>query len=197
MPGFVDRRIYPVTGSALATARRLAQGHLRGRRATLYVSSSPGGEANARVVAEQLARLGIEVDVRSFGSDVFVIRLGLPSEPYDMAIVSWSQDWPDPVEFVEPILHSRSIPTGVLSPLRWNVSHFSSARLDKRIDAAARLSGKPRARAFAQLEADVLRKDAPILPLYYVNDILFSSSHVACLTYSAAFTIDYAALCRR
>jgi hypothetical protein len=52
-------------------------------------------------------------------------------------------------------------------------------------------------RYFVQRTAGATQTDAPIVPMYYVNDILFSSERVGCVTYSPVFTIDFAALCRR
>lgn len=201
MPGFVDANVFPVDAPALGTARRLARGSLRGGRATLYVTTSPVGQGVGRVVQRDLARIGLRVDVRSVARPVLLIRLALPTERWDLAFFSWLQDWADPGEFLIPLLHGQSIPSG--TPwndifLSWNYSRFDDAAVNARLDAAARLTGARRHREFARIEADVLRRDAPVIPLFRSRQVIFVSAGTGCVVYNpAAIALSYGSLCRR
>jgi len=197
LPGFVDRRLYPTGGSNLVQARRLARGNVRGGDATLYVSSSPTALARGYAVQRALARIGMQVSIRPWGVDVFQLRLALPKEPYDMAIILGDEGWPDAGAFLYPILGASSVPGPVYDPLKYNFSRFRDAGFEHGFDLAQRLKGKARQNAFARLEAGVLTRAAPVAPLYYPNDVLFFSARIGCVTYNPTFTIDYAALCQR
>jgi peptide/nickel transport system substrate-binding protein len=197
LPGFVDRHLYPIGRPNLAEARRLARGNLRGGHATLYVSSSPTALARGNAVQRALARIGFHVSIRPWGVDVFQLRLALPKEPYDMAIILANQSWPDAGAFLYPILGARSIPGPVYDPLKYNFSRFRDSAFEQGFDVAERSSGKARQNAFARLEARVLTWAAPVAPIYYPNDVLFFSARIGCVTYNPTFTIDYAALCQR
>jgi ABC-type oligopeptide transport system substrate-binding subunit len=197
MPGFADRHLYPLDGPSLPTARRLARGHLRGAHAVLYVSSSPTALARGAAVQRELARIGLQVDIRSWAVDLFPLRLAAPNEPYDMTIISFAQSWPDPGAFLGPILDSRMIPAGLFNPLNWNFSRFKDTSVDARLRSASRLTRGARDDAYARLESDVLARQAPVASIYYLRDLIFVSSHIGCVTYNPVFTLDYAKLCRR
>jgi peptide/nickel transport system substrate-binding protein len=199
--GFVDSGIFPLDGPALATARRLARGNVRAGRALLYVGASPRGQATGRILQRDLGRIGLRVDVRAAARPVMLIRLALPTERWDLAVFSWFQDWADPGEFLIPILHGRSIPALAAWNdvfLSWNYSRFDDAGVNARLDAAARLEGEARLRAFARIEADVLRRHAPVIPLYQPNEVIFVSERTGCVVYNpAAAALSYGSLCRR
>ena len=114
-----------------------------------------------------------------------------------MAIVSVEEGWPDAGGFLGSMLRTRSIPSGTLDPLKANYARFSDPSFEKAFRQASRRSGRSRWAAFARLESDVLRRAAPVAPLYYQNDIVFVSARVGCVTYNPTLTIDLAAFCLR
>jgi peptide/nickel transport system substrate-binding protein len=197
VPGFHDAKIYPVRGPDLRTARRLARGHLHGRRGVLYTANNPISLKRAEIVQRDLETIGIHVDVRSFGTDVLRARLSIRHEPFDLAIIAWRQDWPDPWEFLVPLLHGRSAPTFPKLSFGFNYGRFNVAGYNRRMNVAAQESGQTRYRSFAALEREILQKQAPLAPLYYLRTYIFVSKRVGCVTFNTAFGMDYAAMCVR
>ena len=66
-PLSASRRVYPLDGPDLVTARRwLERAKLRPRKLTLYTANFPFSIASARVFSSNLLPLGIEVDVKAF-----------------------------------------------------------------------------------------------------------------------------------
>jgi peptide/nickel transport system substrate-binding protein len=202
MPGFRNVDLYPLDKPDLESARRLASGHLRGAHAILYVSDVSPADRRARIIQSNLAEIGLQVEVKVITLNVLLYRLSQPNEPYDLVYTGWSQDYPDPTDFLVPILHSRSIPKGSPATLAeasfdHNYSRLADRVLDRRLNAAASLSDNKRLRAFSNIEIDTLRTTAPIAPLFNPTEFLFFSDRVGCVTYSPVFGIDLAALCEK
>jgi ABC-type oligopeptide transport system substrate-binding subunit len=175
MPGFVDRGIFPLAGPNLRVARRLARGHLRNRRAVLYSGASSRAMRTAQVVAYNLKQIGLEVEIKSFAIDVLNAKLtNTPGEPYDIAQGAWAADYPDPFNFLEPLL-------GRGSKANW--SHVDDASVERRLHDAERLTGPARYQAFGNLEQDVLRTQAPYAPWAVQTGLLFVSRRVGCVTF--------------
>jgi hypothetical protein len=61
--GFKERQVYPLNGD-LPRAKALADGNLRGGKAVLYVTDFSLPLANAQQLKQQLAGIGLEVEIR-------------------------------------------------------------------------------------------------------------------------------------
>ena len=93
-PGFRDATIYPLGGPDLATARRLAGGGRR--RGVLYTCNCPDCLERAEIVRENLAAIGIELEIRRFSSARCSRGVTKPDEPFDLSLFGWVGDVPDP-----------------------------------------------------------------------------------------------------
>ena len=62
--------------------------------------------------------------------------------------------------YFEPLLNRTCGTTG-----NTNLSYYSNPRVTARIEAASRLSGEARRKAWADLDADLMRTDPPWAPL--------------------------------
>jgi hypothetical protein len=78
-----------------------------------------------------------------------------------------------------------------------NYAYFDLPAYNRRMAAAEVLSGEARSRAFSQLEADIMRDQAPWAPLYEFSSSLFVSERVGCVTVHPVFRIDAGAMCVR
>ncbi|MGH3079057.1 MAG: ABC transporter substrate-binding protein, partial [Gaiellaceae bacterium] len=107
VPGFRDEDIYPFEGD-LERARQLARGHLRGRTAVLYVSSVP--IVNARLIKEQLAKIGLEVEIVETVSDggaEYLRALTTPGAEWDLVFLGVGANLPDPYAYLSPFVGGR------------------------------------------------------------------------------------------
>jgi hypothetical protein len=77
-----------------------------------------------------------------------------------------------------------------------NYAHFDDPVYNRRLDAAAQLTGPARYAAYAKLDADLAGKAAPMAALgVWPNRDLFSA-RIGCQQYQPAlYGIDLAALC--
>ena len=176
VPGFRDANLYPLRGPDLARARALARGNTRSGKAALYVPDVPPYRVAASVIRENLARIGLAVEVKALPFPVLNARLRVRGEPYDILYTGWLPDYVDPAGFLVP-LDGRLIGAEG-SP---NRSMFNSASFNRELDRANRLQGDARGRALAELDIRVVRDQAPVVPLYNGNDHLFVSKRVGCI----------------
>jgi ABC-type oligopeptide transport system substrate-binding subunit len=172
--GFQDRTIYPLTGD-LTRARALAAGNLRSGEATLYMPACAGTLACGQVVARQLERIGLDVDVRPFPeyatASAYLGTLGNPNESWDLALVHWSPDFVDPFAYINRLLDAEDA-GGT------NLTGFDEPEYLELMRRAARLEGTERAQAYAELDLRLARDAAPLMPLYVVKEATLVSARV-------------------
>ena len=137
LPGFKDASIYPLQRPNLERARSLARGNLRGGKAVLYTSNGPQPLAVAQTAKQQLAAIGLEVELRPLPGSAFVNRLYVAGEPWDLVLILWAPDFVDPFQFINELFDPQFTRTG-------NIGRFDSATY-QRADAAGRSAARPRA----------------------------------------------------
>ena len=99
----------------------------------------------------------IRDDLRKIGIGVTVVESAdfFPKEPYDLHFLFWGPDYPDPANVLNPLLlGNQSPPRGV------NFSYFDNPVYNRRLEAAAELTGPAREAAYARLDADLTGKEA-------------------------------------
>ena len=77
-----------------------------------------------------------------------------------------------------------------------NYSQLDVPALTRRIDAAARLTGRRRYRTYGQLDVEIMRKYAPLVPFAVRNEREFLSARVGCYAPVGPYGfLDLAAVC--
>jgi peptide/nickel transport system substrate-binding protein len=190
LPGFTNANIYPFVPD-VARARRLAHG--RHGTAILWATASfagVGGLRNAEIIKADLKTIGITVKIKT----VFhrLGPAGTKGAPFDILDTGWYLDYLDPADVLNPLLDGTTItPTNNV-----NWSYFNDPTYNRKLEAAAKLTGAPRYRAYAELDADLARTAAPIVA---IDDPLhqdFYSARIGCQVYSPSVdNADLAALC--
>ena len=167
-------RLYPLGGPDLETARRwLARAGDRPQTLTVYTPNFPGFVPSAQTFASNLRQLGIVVDVESFDLPTFVKKLDAPGEPWDVALAPGSgAAYPDPAGALVPLLRG--------------------TRYEARINAANRVTGAARAKAWAELEADLMLNDPPVAAYADFTPLALVSKRFGCWS-----ELDLAAVCKK
>ena len=183
-------RVYPIAGPDLVTARKwLKRARLEPRELVLYALNTSFGVGFAQVFAFNLKQIGIDVTVRFFDLANLAQRARTRGEPYDVVFQPWTVDYPDPASFFV-LLQSESI-GGV------NWANLDDPTVDARIDAANRLTGAARRRAWADLDADLMRDNPPWAPFLHRNQRNFVSKSVGCFFLHPVYREDLAAICKK
>lgn len=193
MPGFRDAQLYPLGGPDLATARRLAQGHLRDGKIVLYASNRDPAPLYAQVISYNLKQIGLDVETKLFSRAVQIQKEGTKGEPFDMTIESWLADYADPFDFIDVLLNGSNIHEANNN----NLSYFDDPAYVKKMNAAARLSGPRRYKAYGDLDVDMSMNAAPWVARANGNNRIFVSKHVGCFTYSGIYGVALNAVCMK
>ena len=147
--------------------------------------------ALAEIVKANLRAIGIDVQIRNLGPGLFE-RISRRGEPFDMALVAWISDFPDPVDFLHQ-LDGRTIQENG----NGNYAYFNDPTYNRRLDATARLSRSARLLALGRLDVSVAREEAPWAAISTERVHDFFSERIGCQLYTAVYLLDLAALCIR
>ncbi len=188
--GAPDLHLYPVARPDLARARQLA-GHVHATAVMYTPNQSPWLE-DAQIIRANLEPLGIDVQVKAFPIDDYFGRIGRRDEPFDLAMSGWANGTTDPGQ-VLAVFDGSTIQATDNS----NFSYVDDPALNRRLHAAAELSGPARYRAYAQLELVIERDIVPAAAIAVDASRDFFSAHVGCQVYQPVYGIDLGALCLR
>ena len=173
-----SRRLYPIRGPDPVTGQRwLARAKSPPKTLTLYTTTFPDSVPNAQEFTRNLRQLGIEVDVKQFEFRALLGKLITRGEPWDVTWLPWQALYPDPGGFF-------------LSLLR-------DTRYAARVDAANRLTGAARAKAWAELETDLMRNDPPAAVHADSMSLTLLSRSFGCYRWVPIYDVDLAAACKK
>jgi peptide/nickel transport system substrate-binding protein len=194
VPGFRDADVYPLEGD-LERARELADGQLRTAKAVLSVSGQPEVIETAQLVTQQLAKIGLEVEIVEhpgvdFGADLLA-SLTRPGADWDIAFLIWEPSIPDAHEHLSRLLETRLQGGETLTRVH-------SKRASEALARAARLPpGRARNLALAEVDRMITRDVAPVAVLSVYNEVTIVSERVDpdCMVLRPA--LDLAVACLR
>ena len=188
--GATDFKLYPLDGPDLRRARGLA-GRVRAT-AVLYAANRPPWTQEAQVIKQNLAALGIDVQVEEFPVGEFFSRLSRRGEPFDLAVSGLALGSTDPADLL-----GLFDGTTIAPDFNGNFSYLDDPGFNGRLQAARTLSGAQRYRAFARLALELQRDLAPVAAIATNASHDFFSARIGCQVYHPVFGIDLAALCLR
>jgi ABC-type transport system substrate-binding protein len=189
--GFRPAGTYPLRHPDLKKARALARGHLRSGTAVMYTGDAQPAQLRAHIVQHELAAIGLKVVIKSFAPQTYFTMITARGARFDIADSGWQADYPDPGDFVQSLVDGRHFSAST----NGNTSYFDNHSYDRRIEAAARLAGAARFRAFGRLDVGIMRKSAPYAPYMNSTGVYFVSNRVGCIVKQPYFVQDYAAFC--
>jgi ABC-type transport system substrate-binding protein len=175
-----SRPLYPLGRPDLVRAREwLERAGRPPPRLTLYTWNIPFGVATAQVFAASLKPLGIEVDFRYFGD------FGTLVEQLHARRKQWDVLW-------LPMQAAHTDPAGVLLPL------LRGTRYEAAINAANGVPGAAaRAKAWADLEANLMLNDPPVAAYADATSLSFVSRNFGCWIAPGPAALDLGAVCRK
>ncbi len=159
-------------------------------RRPLCVRRTPCREI-AELIQAELAPIGISVEIKAMSGYALFNRTGNRGEPFDMALDVWYPVYPDPTNVLDYLFDGRSIRADANS----NKSYFDDPIFNRKLAAAALLTGPRRYTAYLALERGLLRNAAPSAPLFDWEETDFFSARIGCQVFQPIYQIDLAALC--
>jgi hypothetical protein len=177
-----DVHVYPVgrpTAADVAKARALVGNGTA--HALLATCQQPDCDARARILRQDLARIGVRLTVRTFNS---VQATSAPRS--DILDTGWYLDEYDPINVLGPIF-------GAQSPY---YTPFRDPHWRRRVEAAAALPPPARFHAFGGVELGLMRDAAPWAAYARASVPAFFSGRLGCIRFSPVYTgPDIAGLC--
>ncbi len=131
---------------------------------TMKTSNDEGTRLLAAVLQQQLATVGIALDIRSFEYATFY------SDVMHGAFQMYSLRWIGGNE--QPDIFSYAFSTARFSPKGANRSHYSNPRLDALLDDAAESSNLEKRRADYAEAQQILAQDLPAINLWYRDTVV-------------------------
>jgi oligopeptide transport system substrate-binding protein len=123
---------------------------------TLY-ASSPGNIEEA-IAASYQTNLGLKIRVEKVSWPEFWANLNRPDTPYQMYLLGWLADYPDPQNFLEILFHSES---------SQNYGGYSNPRVDDLLDEARGTQNIEERLALYRQAEQLILDDAAWIPLYF------------------------------
>jgi len=129
-------------------------------QSVMWLVNSDLYEAHAEAIQSDLADAGLLVELRPVTYSEYLT--GYKSKA-DCWYGGWFPDFPDAGNFLEPVLHSRSIRPGASQ----NAARYSNPKVDALLDQAHGTAKGPARDALYKQAEDLVLKDIPWAPLYF------------------------------
>lgn len=152
----------------------------------LWVTEGDGGNTYGQLLQADLARIGIRVRLRTASFAVFLDttqRRGAVA----MSFSGWSQDYPDPANFVETLFHSRNIQ----QENSVNQSFYRNPRLDALLDRARIETDRTRRLEMYREAERMVVADAPWAFLFYPIKTEVNQPYVRNYRINPVFSHDF------
>ena len=140
-----------------------------------------------------LKQIGIDVEIKLFDRVVQHEKSATRGEPFDLTLEGWLADYPDPANFINVLLDGRRLQ----ADNNVNVSYFNNPTYNAKMDAAYKLAGDARTNAYAILDRDLMRDQAPVANYISTSGRWLTSSKVGCYGYSGSQGILLTQICTK
>ncbi len=149
----------------------------------MKTSTEETSRAIAAIFQQQLAAVGIALDIRSFEAATFLSDV--THGEFQVYSLRWIGGNQDPEIFEYAFDSSNIIPNGA------NRQYYSNARVDSLIaQARAELDQNLRKKEYAEIQ-QILAEDLPYVDLWYLNNVMVASTRVHGLELNPAGNFDF------
>jgi peptide/nickel transport system substrate-binding protein len=176
VPGWRNVSLYKRN---LATAKKLAKGHLKNGKITVYFRSS--GSVNpqqAAIVKSDLQAIGFSsgnITMKGFSGGNIYVAMGVKGNDADMGVsMGWCSDYPDPYDWINILLYG----PGIQADNNVNYSYMNIAKWNKKMASAAKLVGPKRYKVYGQMDLDLMKQVAPLAATRTYNNRYYFSSRI-------------------
>jgi ABC-type transport system substrate-binding protein len=190
MPAWHDYHAYPNTPN-LAKAKALMEASGVKTPVTAVVrmrNDAPGFVELGQVLQQNLKAIGINLVIKAAADAVNNGIIDQRKNHIASGINEWSQDYPDPEDFIDVLLDPRKPDFGQ------GRAHFAAKAMIPDYNRVDALTGHARDVAFQKLDEKVMRNYAPWAPLINPIEVDLISSRVSGFIYQPVYGPDLAML---
>jgi peptide/nickel transport system substrate-binding protein len=161
MEGF-DPSCKPYTFDVAAAKQLMSDaGYANGFSTTIYTDTTDPDPAIAAAIQQDLAGIGITAEVVTQTFDTFLGTIETPHAA-PLVFVGWYEDYPDPSDFIDPILSCASAVSGGA-----NAAWYCNKDVDAKAAAARGEARGPQRVADYQAIQKSIMADAPWVPIFH------------------------------
>jgi peptide/nickel transport system substrate-binding protein len=145
------------------------------RRVVVWWRNDGSHPALARLVAEDLLKIGIALDVRLVSSNEMYTRCANPATHATLCQVGWAADYPSASTFFPPLYSSAALATGnnysvvgasLRQLKRWHYEIESVPNVDDRMEECERATGLRQVQCWVEFDQYLVEKIVPAVPLF-------------------------------
>ncbi|MCS6797494.1 MAG: ABC transporter substrate-binding protein [Myxococcota bacterium] len=122
----------------------------------MWIGEGPTGQVYGELVQSDLRRIGITVQLKPVSFPVYLRESGKPRTVQSL-MTGWSQDFPDPADFLDILFHSRAIHDHDSE----NRAFYRNPELDALLDEARVERDRERRGRLYERAASIVARDAP------------------------------------
>ncbi len=159
----------------------------------MYTFNTSQGPPIAQSVQFNLKQIGIDVEIKLFDRVVQHEKTATRGEPFDLTLEGWLADYPDPANFINVLLDGRRIQ----ADNNVNASVLQQPDVQREDGQGLRLAGDARTNAYAILDRDIMKDQAPVAPYISTNARWLTSTKVGCFQFSGAQGILLTQICTK
>ncbi len=157
--GIYDQKLYPIAGANVSKAKSVAGGACG--NVNLWYATGPVGTPQAGILKYNLSQMGCNVTTKSFVGYAIYTAAGVKGAPFDAMFAGWYQDYADGYDFFHILLDGRTLQASNNN----NLAYFNNGSVNSKIDAANKLTGTARAKAWGALDIYTMKNFAPWAPI--------------------------------
>ncbi len=129
-----------------------------------YTYRQGASEYTAQVFAQEVAKIGLRIEIRLVNYPTYLAQMGRRRQ-VAIGPWGWSEDYPDAIDFLESLFHSRSIADEDAN----NVSFYANGRFDSLVDEAKRELVPERRKRLVSQAVELVCDEAPFAFAYTVR----------------------------
>jgi peptide/nickel transport system substrate-binding protein len=189
IPGYKPFNAYPLKGADVAKAKQVGGAAIAAAPALNIIHTTSTASTNRAQVAEfNLKQIGFKVNDLPTPATNYYQVIQTKGTSYNLVTNGgWCADYFDPFDYLNVLFDGRKIQAANNN----DYSYFNNASFNKALDHAASLSGAARAKAYAQLDHELVAKYAPVVPFLLPTNAYFVSSRVKNWIYSTYYGSPY------
>ncbi len=172
MPGY-DTSCKPYTSDVEGAKKLMAEaGFPNGFETTMYSDTTELSKSSTVAIQQDLAKIGINVKLVPQDFDVLLGTITVPHQA-PLVFLSWFQDFPDPSDFIDPILSCSTAVAGA-----FNTAWYCNPDVDALgVKALAEQDDTARLAEYQQIQAMIMA-DAPWAPILFNETVILTSDRV-------------------
>jgi peptide/nickel transport system substrate-binding protein len=178
-------------------ARQLVkQSGYEGERVTVWTNNKDPRPAIADYYRDALNEIGFQADTKTLDEQVYFEQIGLERTEAQTGFTNWSQDYPHPGDFFEPLLSSDALET---EPT-FNQGFVSDPQIDKTLDELRGEDPGEVAEQWGDLDEYVVNERAYVVPYGYEESTSFFSERMDaenCAGVHPVYENDWLQFCKK